>query len=171
MYSHDFINEFFLKSSDREVVGVMAKWDARFWCFLVFYMSVGWTGDVKLHFLTIFCCSALNRNPIWVMGDDDRAQPFFLSILFLSFMLESLLCWLTIIEEWDGLMSTFGVLTIATIFLFLFLSLMSSPLLEAFNLFLRLKLNYLVKYVWPDDPFVSHACLFTTSQILCWQTF
>lgn len=51
----------------------------------------------------------LNRHKIWVMGDDDRAQPFFLlSIPPSLIVLKSLLCWLTIIEEWDGLMSTFG---------------------------------------------------------------
>lgn len=49
------------------------------------------------------------------MGDDDRAQPFSNFFFFFIFAcllvivwLESLLCWLTIIAEWDGLMSHSG---------------------------------------------------------------
>lgn len=96
------------------------------------------------------------------MGDDDRAQPFSSSILR-----PSLLCaWIsfTLIDDYWGmrwLNVNIRVLTIATIF---FSALPQAPARRSrgFLIYLpTLKLNGLVKYAWPDDPFMSRACLLT----------
>lgn len=81
------------------------------------YISVGWTWDVKLHILTILSLAV--RFTTESQSESDMGHGWWwpsatvsLSTSHLLYLkakvFKSLLCWLTIIEEWDGLMSTFG---------------------------------------------------------------